>query len=131
MPKGLRPITTYNVFQDTTYNTGAVTIAANGNYTSGAIDLREIVQNGIFSLEYLITGDGTCKIEYFLCSTKGGTYVEPTTAQDIGSGLTKTSGTSGRDVITFTPEMAPFMKLKVTETGEANSVVVTLKLNIQ
>jgi hypothetical protein len=134
MPKGLRPITTYNVFQTGSggaYASGARTITKNTSVTSGAIPLGEIAQNGIFSLEYLITGDGTIKIEYLLCSTKDGTYVEPTSAVDIASGLTKNSGTSGHDIISFEPEMAPWMKLKVTETGTSSDAVVTLILNVQ
>lgn len=134
MPKNLRPITTYNVFQTGdggSYATGARTITKNTSVTSGAIPLMEIAQNGIFSLEYLITGDGTVKIEYLLCSTEHGTYIEPSTATDIASGLTKTSGSSGQDIISFNPEMAPWLKLKVTETGTSENAVVTLILNIQ
>jgi len=134
MPKGMRPITSYNVFATTdggSYASGARTITKNTSVTSGAFDLKEVAQDGIFSIEYLITGDGTVKIEYLLCSTATGTFVEPSTAVDIASGLTKTSGTSGQDIITFNPELAPFMKLKVTETGTSSDAVVTLKLNIQ
>ena len=134
MPKGMRPITSYNVFATTeggAYASGARTITKNTSVTSGAFDLREVAQDGVFSLEYLITGDGTVKIEYLLCSTATGTFVEPSTAVDIASGLTKTSGTSGRDIITFNPELAPFMKIKVTETSNSRNAVVTLKLNIQ
>lgn len=134
MPKNLRPITTYNVFQTGdggAYATGARTITKNTSVTSGAIPLTEIAQNGLFSLEYLITGDGTVTIEYLLCSTEHGTYVEPSTATNIATGLTKSSGTSGHDIITFNPEMAPWMKIKVTETVNSSDAVVTLTLNIQ
>jgi hypothetical protein len=131
MPKGLRPITSYNVFQDATYASGARSIAASQSAISVAFDLRQVAQEGIFSIDYTITGSGTAKIEYLLCATAGGTFVEPSAAADIASGLTSTSGTSGRDLITFEPEMAPFMKIKVTETGGAQAVVPTLWLNVQ
>ena len=124
MPKGLRPITTYHLFN-------SETITKNTAKSSVAVDLREVAQDGIFSIEYCITGSGTAKIEYNLCSIKAGTYIEPTSGLDIASGLTSSSGTSGRDIVTFNPELAPFMKIKVTETGTAADVVVDLKLNIQ
>ena len=124
MPKGLRPITTYHLFV-------SETITRNTAESSVAIDLREVAQDGIFSIEYYITGSGTLKIEYSLCSIKGGTYIEPTSGADIASGLTSSSGTSGRDIVTFNPELAPFLKIKVTETGTAADAVIDLKLNIQ
>jgi len=87
---------------------------------------------GNFSLQYTITGDGTCKFEY-LMSNDNTNYLEPSTADDIGSGLTKTSGpaSDGKDILYFNPEIADRMKIKVTETGGANSVTVTAWLVFQ
>jgi hypothetical protein len=130
MPKGLRPITTYNVFATPTYDTGAAVVAKNTTVTSEPIDLREVAQDGIFSLEYTITQDGTLTIAYTVCSTKSGTYFTPTGAVAIATGLTKTPGHGG---LTFNPEMYPFMKITLTETKNSGSdyIIATIRLNIQ
>jgi hypothetical protein len=127
MPKGMRPITTYDVFN------GAQAVAKNTTETSVAIDLREVAQDGLFSLEYLISGEGTCTIGYTVCSTKSGTYFAPTGSVAIATGLTKTSGTSGHGGLTFNPEMYPFIKIYVTETKNSgtDAIVATLYLNVQ
>lgn len=124
MPKGLRPITCYHLFS-------TETVTKNTNESSVAVDLTQIAQDGIFSVLYTITGSGTAKIEYTVCATKDGTFIEPSGASDIASGLTSSSGTSGVDLVSFEPELAPFMKIKLTETGTAADVVVDLWLFIQ
>lgn len=124
MPKGLRPITCYHLWT-------ANSIAAGQNESTVAIDLREVAQDGIFSVLYTISGTGTAKLEYTVCATNDGTFVEPSGAADIGSSLTASSGTSGVDLVSFEPELAPFMKIKATETGSSNAVVVDLWLFIQ
>ena len=108
----------------------AQTIAASGTYTSSAISLA--VDVGVYSLQYAVTGDGTCKIEYNLTNNYT-TYLEPSTAVDIASGLTKTSGpgSDGSDIVSFTPLPATSMKIKVTETGGANSVTISAWLATQ
>lgn len=112
----------------------AQSIAASGNSSqpAQAIDLQRYAANGFFSLQYLITGDGTAKIEYNL-SNDGSTWLEPSSATDIGSSLTKTTGpgADGKDILSFSPELARFLKIKVTETGGANAVVVTIHIAIQ
>ena len=115
-----RPITTMKLFD-------GESLSASASATSVAVDLRQIAQNYNFSVEYTITGSGTAKIEYLLCSTKGGTYI------DAGADIGATLG-AGSDILPFgsgDPELAPFMKIKITEDGGANSVSVTLYLNIQ
>lgn len=119
-------------------STGAIT--ASSSYTSAAIDLAELVgansrairPDGFFGLQYTITGNGTAKIEYLL-SNDGTTYVEPSAATDIATGLTKTSGpgSDGKDYVAFSPEVSRYLKIKVTETGGANSVTGVLQLAIQ
>lgn len=120
MPKGMRPITTYDVFN------GAKTIVKNTTETSVAFDSRECAQNGYFSLEWTITGTGTLTLAYTVCSTKSGTYFTPTGGGTIVAGLTL--GTGG---MTFSPEMYPFIKLTVTETVNSANAVITLKFNVQ
>jgi len=115
-----RPISTIDVFG------GAEALEQSGTATSEAIDLREIANKYDFSLEYTITGSATITIEYLVCSTLGGTYI------DAGTNLL-TAGTVGSDLLSFTsgePELAPFMKIKVTETGTAAGGI-TIYLNVQ
>lgn len=117
---GLRPITTMKLFD-------AEALLASGTADSVAIDLRQIAQNYNFSAEYTTTGTGTTKIEYLLCSTIDGTYINAGT--DIGATLA-----AGHDILPFAsgePELAPFMKIRITEDGGVNAVAVTLHLNIQ
>lgn len=112
----------------------AVSISASANTTTEKIDLNGLASNGIFSVQYTITGDGTAKIEYLLSNEDAATnMIEPSTATDIGSSLTKTTGpgSNGKDLIPFEPECARWLQLKVTETGGANGVVVTLDIAIQ
>jgi hypothetical protein len=124
MPKGLAPITVYRLLT-------AYSVAANTNVSTQPVDLREVAKNGVFAIKYTVTGDGTVKFEYNVCEKDDGTFIEPSGASDIASSITKTSGTSGVDVVSFEPEIAPFMKIKVTETGTSNAAVVTLDLFIQ
>jgi hypothetical protein len=109
----------------------ANSIAAGQNESTAAIDLRQIAQDGTFSIKYTVTGTGTCKFEYNLCDTKTGTFIEPSGASDIASSITASSGTSGTDWVSFSPILAPFMKIKCTETGSSNAVVVTLSVFTQ
>ncbi len=114
------PITTRKLFD-------AEALAHDGIKTSGAIDLREIGQNRKFSVEYTTTGTGTTKIEYLVCSTLGGTYIAAGT--DIGATLA-----AGHDILPFAsgePQLAPFLKIRITEDGGVNAVAVTLYLNVQ
>lgn len=114
----LRPITTIKVFD-------AEALLLSGTATSEAIVLGEIAQEYNFSLEYIITGSGTITILYLVCSTIDGTYI------DAGTDLL-TAGT-GESLIPFTsgePELAPFMKIRITETG-TDTAGVTVYLNVQ
>lgn|SRR5574343_108870 len=101
------------------------TITASGSYTTDPLDCQGL--KGFFSLQWVLTGDGTAKIEY-LPSNDGSNY--PDTEPDIVSGITKTSGpaSNGIDMDSFQPIPCNFMKIKVTETGGANSVALTLRL---
>ena len=74
--KGQRPLTTMKLFD-------GVAIAKNGTESSVAIDLREIAQNGLFSIQSIMAGTGTLKLEYLLSSTENGNYIEPDAASDI------------------------------------------------
>ena len=109
----------------------AVTVAASADSTSDALDLKNRPE-GYFSLQVTLTGTGTAKIEYLL-SNNGSDYLVPSEAEDIVTAHTVASGpgADGKDIYIFEPEMTKFMKIKVTETGGANAVVVTITLAVQ
>lgn len=100
-------------------------IAQNGNVTVPAttvpgIDLREVAIDGIFSIYLVSVGSGVIKVEY-LESHEGSTYLEPASADDIVTGFTATSG-----IYSFEPELAPYMRLKVTEDNTGGAVVTLI-----
>lgn len=117
--KGQRPITTIKLFSNES-------IAASGSATSVAVDLREIAQEGRFSVYSAITGSGTVKIEYLVAPEEDGTYIEPAGASDVATGLA-----AGSAAASFSPVVAPFLRIKATETGGANGVGLSLWLNVQ
>ena len=110
----------------------AVTVAASGTSLWSGIDLNQVRPDGYFSLQVAVSGDGTAKFEY-LISNDNSNYLEPSSAADIAAGITKTSGpgSDGKDIYSFNPEMARYLKIKITETGGANSVTITAWLAIQ
>ena len=103
----------------------AQTVAASGTYTSATIYLSQIFANGHFSLHVELTGDGTGKFEYQL-SNNNSNFVTNTGADDIVTAHTKTSGpgSDGIDIYDISPDLAAYMKIKVTETGGANNITV-------
>ena len=116
---GMRPINTLKLFE-------GEAIAKNASVTSVPIDLRQISQEGMFSVMYTLVGSGTLKLEYLLASEKNGTYVEPSGATDILTG-----GAVGTDLKTFDPELAPFMKIKATEENVDTITSLDLFINVQ
>lgn len=128
MPKGMRPITTYNVFEGASYggDSGAQTVTTAAAITSVAFDLREVAQNGLFSLDYVVTvaSGGTLAFTYTVCSTKAGTYFTPTGGGAIATGIGAATGG-----LSFEPEMYPF--IKIVATASVATCVCTLHLNIQ
>lgn len=87
---------------------------------------------GFFSLQVALTGDGTAKIEYLL-SNDGVNYLEPSSGADIILAHTKISGPGGdgKDIYSFQPEIARYMKIKITETGGADAIAVTAVIAVQ
>ena len=104
----------------------AQTITASGSYTSDPVNLNFLASDGVFSLHYVITGNGTAKFEYLMLNEATGTYIEPSEATDIGTGKTV-----GNDILSFTPVVGRMIKIKATETGAANTVTITAYLIIQ
>ena len=107
-------------------------IAASGSSTSDVIDLGTKYPEGFFSLQITLTGDGTAKVEYLL-SNDGTNFLEPSEADDILSSFTKISGpgSDGKDMFSFTPMLARFMKIKCTETAGANAITPVITLVYQ
>lgn len=105
-------------------------IIAGASSTSEAIRIRHV--SGFFSIYFELTGDGTATVEYLL-SHDGITYLTPVSATEIKTGFVKTSGngSDGKDIIPFEPELAPFMKIKITETGSADTITVTMSFLAQ
>jgi len=108
----------------------AQTIAAGGSYTSAAISLA--VDVGVYSLQFAVSGSGTAKFEYNITNDYT-TYLEPSTAVDIASGITATSGpgSDGKDIVSFSPLPAASIKIVVTETGTTNTTTVSAWLATQ
>ena len=100
-------------------------IAQNNNIISDAIDLRNIGVNGFFSLHMIHVG-GTVTPTVLVCSTEGGTFVAPTTAVTIGTALA-----AGTYFIDFEIPLAPFIKIKFTETNTAATTSLTANLIVQ
>lgn len=105
-------------------------VAAGASVESEILDLEAFAKEGYLSIQLALTDDGTVKVEYELSNT-GAVYVTQSDADDIiVSGFTKTSGpgSDGKDVISFEPEPALKLKIKVTETGGVSGVVVDMTI---
>jgi hypothetical protein len=109
--KGLTPVSVHPVFLNQHLSAGE-------SGTSNAVDLREAAQRGLFSLSVSVAigtagTAGTTVLTYSGCSKVDGTYVTPSSAIAIG-----TMGTNcSRNIITFEPELMPFIKIIATQTG--------------
>ena len=79
-----------------------------------------------------LTGSGTGKFEYEL-SNDGVNYLTPSSAADIITAHDVTTGpaSDGKDLYSFSPELAKYMKIKVTETSTTDGIVVTAILALQ
>lgn len=104
----------------------AKTIALSGTYTSKPVVVP--ADHAHFALHWVLSGDGTGKFE---CenSTDGVTFILDT-SYDIATGQLKTSGPggAGTNIASFSPRPSEAIKIKVTETGGANSITVTAVL---
>jgi len=103
------------------------TIAASGVGYSQPLKLTG--KHGFFSVQTVLTGSGTLKIEYELSNSTDApqTWSEPDGATDIASGLT-----AGTTLYQFEPEtVALWLRLKFTETGTANTVTYTTRMAMQ
>ncbi|KKM85163.1 hypothetical protein LCGC14_1291850 [marine sediment metagenome] len=109
------------------------TIALSQTATSAVFKLFKLKPSAFFSVHVTdLTDDGTLKLTYEI-SADGVTYVTPSSASDIVTAHTKTSGPGGdgNDLYSFTPPLAKYMRIIATETGGGNAIVITVWLLIQ
>jgi hypothetical protein len=105
----------------------AVAITASESATSAAIELEALQPEGYFSFTLTTAGaSSVVKAEFLVCNTIGGTYYEPSGADDI-----VTAHSPGTAVYSFTPPVAKYMKIKLTETSGNNVTSATGIITIQ
>jgi len=108
-------------------------IAASQNAVSSVIDLSAFSLDGFFGCQVALTGDGTAKVQWGV-SIDGTNFIySDAVSDDIVTAHTKTSGpgSDGKDIYQFSPTTARWLKIKVTETGGANGIVVTVDIAMQ
>jgi len=109
--KGTQPITIQKVIDEVTVN--------NSNTTSKAIDLNHLAANGYFSVQVILTATGAPAIDVeYMLSHDGSTFY--TSSSKIATGMAKAD--SGK-IFSFEPELARWLKIKVTETNSADGTV--------
>ncbi len=114
------------------------TIAAFGTFTSPIININDYKLLGDVTLQVSLTGDGTVKIEFeqsnnFDTNGATGDFVIPSSGGLIVASFTKTSGSAsdGKDLFDLSMFNSQFFRIKVTETGGANPVVINNWLSMQ
>lgn len=99
-----------------------LSVTASGTHTSDAWRIRDFAIQGKFSLGIKVAGTGRISVGYQI-SLDGTTYITPSSASSICSNFTATSGTGGFDIITFSPPVAPYMKIQLTEHAAGTPTV--------
>jgi hypothetical protein len=102
----------------------AKTVVKNTAETSVEIDLNTFKPDGDFSLQIEVTGDGTAKVEYQV-SNNGTNFYTPEGASAIFTSFTKTSGTTGKAIDGFAPELGRHIRFLATETGTSDDIVIS------
>lgn len=100
----------------------AVTIPA-GGYSEAIFDNQDFVPNGFFSVQSLIEGSGTCKCEVYVSNDRS-TFVKLDTALFTGK-------TAGSYFHSYNLPLCSKFKVRFTETGASQSVVVSATIAIQ
>lgn len=98
-------------------------IAGRGISDSDPWQIKLFAINGFFSVNLKVTGTGAVELSYLL-SHDGVTYLPPSSAASIVAGFTSSSGTSGQDIFSFSPEIAPWIKIRAINRSAAASTVV-------
>lgn len=105
-------------------------IGVGSSSTSEVINLQNAKTNGFFAVQLTMTGDGTLGLVYEI-SIDGTNFVQPTGFTAITTTFSKTSGTGsdGKDIIAFNPELYIAIRLKATATTD--DIVLTATLCMQ
>ena len=91
----------------------------NSSTSSKAIDLNYLASGGYFSVQVILTATGAPAIDVeYMLSHDGSTFY--TSSTKIASGMAKAD--SGK-IFSFQPELARWLKIKVTETASAEGTV--------
>jgi len=120
-----RRITTRPLFKSTT-------IKAGSSGTSDIIDLRDVSKEGGFSMSWTIAPAGgiatcgTATFKYLLSPVYDGTYTTPTG----GTHGTSTGVSGNSNWVSFTPPVAPFMKV-MCDMGTSGTALVTAELHVR
>jgi hypothetical protein len=112
----------------------AVTIAAGEDDYSDIIPISKLAGNA--SLQIVVTGDGTARIEWVGSNTRSAAvtaFIKPNNANDIVTAFTKTSGPGGdgKHIYPFSVSLVDRIAIKVTETSTTDAIVITAILAIQ
>ena len=114
------------------------TLSAGDSGTSDPIDLRYSANNGYFSLFVLAKNGtfgsaGTTTFRYVGCSTFNGIYIPPKPGEGT-IGTACTASTTGTCIMSFQPELTPWMRIITTQVGSGTAgadSLVTAELNMQ
>jgi len=116
----------------------SVTIAASGTATSLIADINALESKGNLAVQLILTGTGTATVEWEQTSDgdselNATNFTQPSGGYTLTTGFTVTSGTGGdgKNIIPLSTLPCNFLRLKVTETGTSNAVVVTTILVTQ
>lgn len=102
-------------------------IAASGSATTTPFSISGF--EGYLSVFFQLTGSGTATLIYEL-SHDNVNWSQVTTLSTLVTGFVVTSGpaSDGKNFIYFNPPVAAWLRFKVTETGTANPIYVTLSI---
>ncbi len=109
----------------------AQTIAAAGSATSADfLDVSTV--DGSFALYLTLTGSGTAAVDLY-CSAFEADFIAPVGVYSLLTGATALGGVdaNGKFCVPFDSPVAKFLKIRVRETGGANTITVTLDLVIR
>lgn len=101
-------------------------IAGSASVTGETIDLSGQKPNGFFSIQLTTVGAGSAVTVEYLVSHDNTTFTTPIGATEIVTGFVP-----GTDMYSFSPMMAPYLRLKVTEENGADVTSCTVLLAIQ
>jgi hypothetical protein len=115
----------YSVITTTLY-TGHTIVADDTVICPKIVNLRQ-AEYGLFSLQLIVTGNGTVTVTYLLAHN-GVNFLTPVTASEIVVDFGKADGpdSDGIDLLPFDLELAPQLQLQFEETGSSDVVVTAI-----